>query len=329
MSMGRFNSVLESITETIADYRQGEIETTTPAHVETWVKQFDRAVRESILVELDYVLKKTYIPKSDVKKFLYDVLKSEELSGTSPKSFWRNAKLLNIQSAGNSQRDMLKMFYEALRKEHGLKESDCGQKEQIYLYLDDAVFTGNRVLNDLRSWISTSAPQEAEVHIMTIAFHRGGKHYAHTGICKAADVAGKKIGLTWWRILEIEDRKHYVDSSDVLRPTSIPDDPLVQSYVSNLKYIPTLRKPGGIGERGFFSSEEGRHLLEQEFLKAGVKIRSVCPYLNVYQRPLGNIILETLGFGSLLVTFRNCPNNCPLVFWAGDPWYPLFPRKTN
>jgi hypothetical protein len=41
------------------------------------------------------------------------------------------------------------------------------------------------------------------------------------------------------------------------------------------------------------------------------------------------MILETLGFGSTLVTFRNCPNNCPLAFWAGYPWYPLFQRKTN
>lgn len=55
----------------------------------------------------------------------------------------------------------------------------------------------------------------------------------------------------------------------------------------------------------------------------------MCPYLNEYQRPLGNMVLETLGFGSMLVTFRNCPNNSPLALWAGDPWYPLFPRKVN
>jgi hypothetical protein len=41
------------------------------------------------------------------------------------------------------------------------------------------------------------------------------------------------------------------------------------------------------------------------------------------------MVLETLGFGSLIVTFRNCPNNTPLALWAGDPWYPLFPRITN
>ena len=39
--------------------------------------------------------------------------------------------------------------------------------------------------------------------------------------------------------------------------------------------------------------------------------------------------LETLGFGSLIVTYRNCPNNAPLALWVDAPWYPLFPRTTN
>jgi hypothetical protein len=41
------------------------------------------------------------------------------------------------------------------------------------------------------------------------------------------------------------------------------------------------------------------------------------------------MVLQTVGFGALIVTFRNCANNCPLGFWVDDPWYPLFPRKTN
>ena len=55
----------------------------------------------------------------------------------------------------------------------------------------------------------------------------------------------------------------------------------------------------------------------------------MCPNLNQFQRPLGNSLLETLGFGSLIVTFRNCPNNAPLPLWVGNPWHPLFPRTTN
>src|SRR5262249_23568304 len=135
--------------------------------------------------------------------------------------------------------------------------------------------------------------------------------------------------IQWWRALAIEDRKSEINNSDVLRPTQLPEIEGVKAYAASLKYPVVLRKPGNRGGHEFFSSDEGRQVLEQELLTAGVSIRERCPYLNDYQRPLGNMVLDSLGFGSTLVTFRNCPNNTPLAFWAGDPWYPLFPRKIN
>ena len=129
--------------------------------------------------------------------------------------------------------------------------------------------------------------------------------------------------------MELEDSKWKTDTSDVLRPTIIPEDAAVRDYVAAMEHQPHLRTAGQVGGNDIFSSDAGRQLLEQEFLKAGVRIREMCPNLNVYQRPLGNSVLETLGFGTLITTFRNCPNNAPLALWVGDPWYPLFPRITN
>lgn len=327
--MSKRSSLLKSISGTITDYRAGEINAPTPEHVETWIEQFDGEVQETIMEELDHVLKQTYIPKATVQKFLSSLVKNKSLAGDDPCSFWETVKFLDIQSGGNSQREMLRMFDPLLQEECDLEIKDCGGDPDAYLYLDDGIFTGNRIRNDINSWIQSDAPQDAKVHVVTIALHRGGQYYAKTQLEKSARDAGKKIDIHWWRCVEIEDRKTYVSSSDVLRPTSLPDDELTQEYVQSLKYAPVLRKPGSVGNNKFFSSEEGRHSLEQEFLKTGARIRFMCPDLNVYQRPLGNMVLETLGFGSLLVTFRNCPNNCPLAFWAGYPWYPLFPRKTN
>jgi hypothetical protein len=108
----------------------------------------------------------------------------------------------------------------------------------------------------------------------------------------------------------------------------IPNDAPTVKYVQAMKYQPTLRTAVAQHD-SIFSSEEGRATLEQQFLVAGVKIRRISPYLNEYQRPLGNSVLETLGFGTLIATFRNCPNNAPLALWAGNPWHPLFPRRTN
>ncbi|RKY72623.1 MAG: hypothetical protein DRP97_00375 [Candidatus Latescibacterota bacterium] len=321
--------LLESIADTIADYRDGEIQKPTPNHVDTWIKQFDAEVQEPMLAELDHVLKHTYFSKDKVKNFLKNLLKSEKLAGNDPCSFWKYVEFLRIQERGSSQRDMLEMFDGVLEDECGFKTEDCGKTPKTYLYLDDAIFSGGHVRADLGDWIKSDAPEEANIHIVTIASHRGGQYFARNQIIDAANAAGKRVELKWWRGIEIEDRKTYIYSSDVLRPTIIPENPLVQEYAKSLKYPVVLRKPGSIGENKFFSSKEGRHLLEQEFLKAGARIRSICLNLNVYQRPLGNMVLETLGFGSLLVTFRNCPNNCPLAFWVGDPWYPLFPRKIN
>lgn len=321
--------LLASIAATIGNYRAGEIAAPTPDHIERWISQFGEGVREPMLTELDHVMKQTYIPKATVQTFLSNLLKNQKLAGADPCSFWRNVKFLDIQAGGNSQRDMLAMFNSALQAECGFGIQECGSDPEAYVYLDDALFSGNRVRNDLSSWVRSTAPEKAKAFVVMIALHRGGQYYASQAIQDAARAVKKEIALSWWRCIEIEDRRAYTDSSDVLRPVSVPDDELVRTYVAGFTHQPVLRRPGQRGENQFFSSEDGRHLLEQELLKAGVSIRSRSPYLNIYQRPLGNMVLETLGFGSLIVTFRNCPNNCPLAFWAGDPWYPLFPRKTN
>lgn len=324
------SALLASIASTIADYRVGEIPTPDAAHVDRWVNQFDPAVQDSILLEMDHVLKKTYIKRTDVEGFLAGLVKNANVAGSKPCDFWKNANFLDIQRAGNSQREMLKLFEQSLQAACGTALKQCGAQGGPYIYLDDGVFTGNRVRSDLIDWVQTSAPAKAEIHIIVLAHHLGGQHYAKTGIENASRSASKTLRVEWWTCLEIEDRKAHTDNSDVLRPSSIPNDALTLAYVKGLKkHPPVMRRGTSVGPNGFFSSHAGRSLLEQELLKAGVKIRKLCPNLNSYQRPLGNIVLELLGFGSLVVTFRNCPNNAPLALWAGQPWYPLFPRKTN
>jgi len=322
-------ALVASIATTIADYRRGEIPTPDADHVERWISQFDASVQEPMLAELDHVLGKTYVSRTDGEKFISGILTAEKLAGANPGDFWKKANFLNIQEGGNSQREMLAMFDVVLQRSCGVALDECGSDDGPYIYLDDIIFTGNRVKNDLLGWIQSSAPLAAKVHVLVIGFHRGGQWYAKTKVEEGAKAAGKTVDVSWWRYLEIEDRKAYIADSDVLRPSSLPNDAATQTYAQSLKYPPVLRLGNSAGGRGFFSSDASRNLLEQELLKAGVYIRSICPNLNVYQRPLGNMVLQTLGFGALIVTFRNCANNCPLAFWADDPWYPLFPRKTN
>jgi hypothetical protein len=222
---------------------------------------------------------------------------------------------------------MLALFDVALQEACGLSIQDCGANPHTYFYLDDAVFSGGRVKGDLIRWIEADAPKQAKVAVIAMAVHTLGEFFASGDIKKAADAAGKQINVEWWRSVTVEDRKYYMSTSDVLRPTAIPAE--AQTYVNGLGTAPILREGSNVGSLKLFSSGDARHLIEQEFLKAGVKVRECCPLLPAQMRPLGCTLMRTTGFGSMFVTYRNCANNTPLVLWAGHPWYPLFPRRTN
>ena len=117
--MKQRKKLLESIAETIADYREGEVSPPSPEHVDRWVKQFDSEFQEPILAELNHVFKETYISKANVAKFLKNLLRVEKLVGDDPCAVWESVQFLKIQSGGNSQQEMLEMFDEIWQKELG------------------------------------------------------------------------------------------------------------------------------------------------------------------------------------------------------------------
>ena len=261
---------------------------------------------------MDHVLQQTYLSLADVTRFLKGLLKTKKLVGKDPCAFWRGVNFLDIQERGNSQTEMAQLFDAILKEKYDFGINECAVKSAVYVYLDDGIFTGNRVGSDLEKWIKTQAPDEAKVHIVTIALHTHGKYYAEGRLKQTATYAKKSIDFSWWKAIKLEDRKAYTNSSDVLRPDAIPDDNAVQAYVAAMKHPPHLRTAGQVGDNTIFSSNEGRQVLEQEFLKAGVRIRKKCPNLNEYQRPLGNSVLEPLGFGSLGRDFPKLPKQCAL-----------------
>jgi len=331
--MNTIEGIAESIVETAGDYRTGDWGGFTTEHVVDWVQQFDNDAHKAILTELDHVLKMTYFSGERVEAFLTGLATNAKLSGDDPEEFWAGAGVLDIQLRGNSQSEMLTRFDPVLQQEVGLGLDDCQGTSGTFVYLDDGVFSGNRVRRDLEKWIAETAPEQARVHIIVNALHSNGHYYANDKLRQASHQAQKQIETTWWRAHPIENQRAKKDESQVLWPAAIPDEEDIQEFVEELKnagYPPQLRLAGQTPTgNGVFSSEEGRAILETEFLRAGVKIRTDCPHLPDNARPLGFTLLRTLGFGATTVNFRNCPNNCPLAFWAGDPWRPLFPRRTN
>lgn len=326
--------LLQSIADQVADYREGDVPRRTPQVVDEWVQQFPEDVQDGVLSEVNNLLGKTYISRADMTSFLQGLTAHAKFCGDDPNTFWKSANLLSIQQKGNSQREMLVMFGELLAQSIGVNLTECGSDAGPFVYIDDGLFGGGRVLQDLTSWIERKAPAEFELRIVVSVLHTLGQYYVDKKITELKAKTKKKFKVSYWRIHEIENRRYYKNASDVLWPTAIPAGPAAEAYVRYMteeepRYKVELRTPGSVGGKKFFSSDKARILLEQQFLTAGFEVRRRCPRLSETIRPLGATLLKTFGFGSTVVTFRNCANNCPPCLWAGDPWVPLFPRSTN
>jgi hypothetical protein len=333
--MSERDDLLASVADTIKTYRTDELAQPTPEHVERWLSQFTPANQLPFLREFDHVLKQTFITKNTVEEFLQGLLINEKLTGDNPAAYWQTAHFLNIQQNGQSQKEMRNLFAKCLYDGYGFELDKCGKDGGDYIYLDDVIFSGNRVGNDLKQWIIDKAPQTAKVHVIVAAIH-AGSYFAKGKIEETIKKSGKKIKISYWRVFEIENRKYYKNSSGVLWPTAIPNVAEVQAYIRTLppKYPFVARQAGGAVVAPF-SSEQGRQVLESEFLIAGAKIISLSENPTASMRPLGFSPFG-VGFGSMIATYRNCPNNCPLALWWGNPeatsgalhWYPLLQRKT-
>ena len=314
------------LADVCKDYRDNEGITFDTAHVVKWINQFEEEVREPLLAEVTHILNQTYIKRGDWQKWVKGLASQKKICGDDPCSFWSSTHLLEIQQRGASQSELNKMFQEALITV--CPEAQLADMESAaqFVYLDDGIFSGARLRTDVCNWIANDAPSQGLIHVITTISHNGGYWFASEKIKKAISDSGKDLKFKYWNSVDIEDRKFKIDVSDVLRPTHLPQDDALEAYLENecfTTYPPKLRTGNSVGGHEIFSSGENRDLVESQFLIHGARIRANAPNLSEAVRPLGFHSLVTLGFGAITVTFRNCPNNCPLVFWASDPWYPL------
>ena len=330
--MAEYDNLLQSVANTIATYKAGEIAVPTPAHVHRWVSQFGQQL--PFLREFDHVLKASFYTEQRIRNFLHTLAHDAGVAGPNPAAYWASAHFLRVQKNGGSQRDMLRLFGETLYQQFGIDLNACGQPGGDYIYLDDAVFSGSRVSNDLEPWIR-QAPATARVRVIVGVLHHGGFFQSQQNLNAIIKSLGKNITLEFWRETELESRKYYRNTSQVLWPAVIPNTPEVTAYMAKPTKFPFDQRIVVAPHQSPFSSEAGRQVLEEEFFIAGAKIIDGIGNPKPVIRPLGFSFFG-IGFGAMTVTYRNCPNNCPLAMWWGDPeatsgalcWYPLLPRDT-
>ena len=142
------SDLLASIAGTIKDYRAGEIAEPTPQHVDRWVSQFGGEAQVPLLREMDYVLKRTYRSRERVSGLLTTLAKHPPNRATKfPCSFWERAHIFDIQRNGGSQTEIRNLFGGILHYVCGLNMEEIAPDGRTFVYLDDALFSGNRIIS--------------------------------------------------------------------------------------------------------------------------------------------------------------------------------------
>lgn len=344
--------LLQSIANTIGDYRQlgippqFRIPALTAEHIDKWVKQFNQfgAHYELVLLqEMKYILGKVYISQEKARNNINRILTSKKLFGSTPKTGLVGTQFLQIQRHGESQNDLMNLVNEILNTEYQLKITDCGVTPHQYLYLDDCLFTGNTVLNDVKNWIP-QARRGTVIHLVFFATHQRGWRYIKEKLQPYSEIHG--IEIKYWTIRTYNNLIWPPEKNECLWPLELKDDSYVDSYIMQLNertqvspYPPRLFRSKQVSQESIFSSPQNRIVVENALLQAGAFITSLPKKPKLEMRPLGYEKFASLGFGAFVITYRNCSNNCPLALWWGDAykqhphpfskWYPLFPRRVN
>lgn len=335
----------KSIVVTLADYREGEITPISTADVDRWISQFDATDRDILLAETDRILKAHYVSTESSRTFIDDIWGTTDLVGEDPAATIEGIKFLDVQRKGSSQKTMLDVARESLETTLGLDLDECGEPPSAYIYLDDGMFSGNTVVHDLTDEIPKMV-KGSELHMIFLSAHDGGVRYV-----------GNRLGP----ILHKQNMRRHIwvipkhgfqnfpwqnESHQLLWPTKVTGDKFVDAYVEHVKkacdgknFSPRLFRPQPRAKEDVFSSLDDRQAVESAFLRKGAYIVAQCQNPGESMRPLGYEYLSSLGFGALVVTYRNIANNCPLALWWGDPtaskshpfskWFPLIPRRSN
>jgi hypothetical protein len=331
------DDLCQSIAGVISGYRNNEFGVYDEHHVKRWIDQFSLDERSIVLQETNRILKKNFITKKLFDEFIESAISSSKIYGKNKDEFWKNVSILEIQKNGDSQKELNELFCEQLNKEYKVL-TPINKVSNDFIYLDDFIFSGNRLYSDLASWLRDEAPTKCSITIITIGWYVYGQYNTENRLKKLLQSIDKNIVIKFRSLKShrFENRLSGINRSEVFWPTScITDVVEIKNYLEDKEFTPKFRVPNGIKNRVF--SRSRREEYEKIILKYGIKILSFPRKTNKMVKPLGYHFFNEIGFGSTMFSFRNCPNNNPLVFWWGDPnapashpfrkWYPLMQRN--
>jgi hypothetical protein len=348
--------IINAIFETVKDYRSDEGLSQvkmSPERIKKWVEQFEEQDREFILTELRDVLDERYYPKTDCIDFLSKVIDrlTKDLKYETSKDFLNETIFLDLQEEGKSQKVMLKLMTELLKEKYSFDISKCGSaKMKNFVYLDDVLCTGNTLFRDIETWAKAEyqngktnqdVVEDGTIKlILAFIITHDKNYYKKISQIKRniSEIFSRKISS--YHLVNVLNKSEDNSMMDFIFPlaskqpqsvldyqesiTKLVDEYSKGKYVSPEEYYRPEKLPT---EEKFFSSKENRQRFENILLNKGIEILSKANTNLKNMRALGYSLpsFKDLGFGALCFTWRNVPNNTPLVFWySGGGFTPLF-----
>jgi hypothetical protein len=339
--------IADKLLETIKDYRNHDGIKLDSEHILNWAAQFGDDA-EFVLTEVSHIIPQVYISKEVAEKFLIEHIKEllKAFKYADIKQFLIDTEFLDLQLPHKSQPAILEIIEKILKEQSDLSYNDYKTFPKInFVYFDDILATGSTIGKHLVEWLTIKNAAgisnadniinaNYKLSINLFCFHTWGHSFQKFRLKKEF---GDKIDskINWVRNFEIENHAKWNNQSlNIAFPTE--NQPTnVKTYLAGLsatKYEDyAYRKDENPTKENFFTTQENRIIYENILLQKGISIiemikGSVKPNL----RPLGliNPNYKTYGLGTHFFTWRNIPNNSPLVFWwqvEGHNWLPLFP----
>jgi hypothetical protein len=342
--MSRFGALVLELAQVLRDYREGTPQCVTPDRVAAWINQFRHDDREIILSEMVHIFRRFYVSRAAAEQALASRLEKliREEAGGDPRRFVEESAFLSIQTDGASQHEMVALIDDILQLRYGVHIVNRGDTEcRRFVYVDDAIYTGNTILGDLvnwspttsdRGWMFSDLASGHDLHIFVLIVHLADwRNYVRPRITNVAKE--RAINLRPDAEVVVHNNRWEASRFECLWPSSDYDSDDFKQHIESLReelrekgvYAQLLRPPGVPREETLFTSPQAREVVERAFLLHGLELWKGTrrPWI----RPLGFSKLVTLGFGTLAIPYRNCPNNAPLVlWWSAGGWQPLLQR---
>ncbi|SFE53240.1 phosphoribosyltransferase-like protein [Spirosoma endophyticum] len=351
--------LIQSIYETLEDYRADEdsIEVRiTKDGIQSWINQFDEVDRLIILQELQQIFVKRYCSKNKMKEFLKSIVEelTKHFKCDSPVEFLRNSTFLDLQAEGKSQKIMLQLFNDFIFETYNMELTDCGTVSKKYsIYIDDILCTGNTLVRNIKDWseIEFSAGKSnkqavsdnSTILVIAYMFIHVKNYYKKKAEMKhniSQDISNKHC-----MYYELDVHNNPDSTLDIIWPLEANQPEIVHIYKNKvMQLVDEYTKSKGYGtsvdefyrtvgtpnNESLFTNSENRSTVENAFLKKGIEILNASAVNVSNMRTLGFSLPshKNFGFGTLCFTWRNVPNNTPLVFWyLGGGFIPLFKVK--